>query len=168
MALTGCFAHEASLASKALACPATETVASAPARSLETPREVSGSQTATSILANGLSALVSAASGDDARAFVAAQGTQVAAPGWRHYAGCNKALVCFDGGNCLRVDDAASRATAVKLPELMSQSVAKEHGTCESFWADRRGPLVWTLSGCGRYLACAATNSGTFGCADIK
>lgn len=162
--LLGC-AHEATAVAKALSCSDVSVVASAPERAFAQPRVVTGAQTAASTLLSGVSALMSATSSDDARGFVPAQGTQVSSPGWRHYVGCKKAMVCFDGGSCFKVDDASLQRTALKVPLLMQKSLEERKGQCLDAHADRRGPLVWSVSACGSYLGCAATRDEGYGCA---
>ena len=165
MLVAGC-AHESQSAAKALTCADVTMVASAPSRDFEQPREVTGKQSAAAAVLSGIGSLFSAASSDDSRAFVPAQGTQISSPGWRHYSGCNKSIVCFDGGTCLKVEDSDLQTMALKVPVLMRQSVLEQQGKCEHAYADRRGPLVWTLSVCGKYLGCTATRGNSYGCAN--
>ena len=163
--LTGCV-HEAQSVGKSLKCADVMEVASASARAFDEPREVSVKQSAASAVMSGLGSLMTVTSNDDARGFVPAEGTQISSPGWRHYVGCGKSMVCFDGGTCLKVSDDELQTMALRTPALMARSLADQRGGCSRAYADRRGPLVWTLAICGKYLGCTATRGDHYGCAN--
>lgn len=174
--LAGC-AHEQALAARALQCQPTKValVAEAQAREYAAPRETAAAEAAlagASAAVGAIASLVGASQGN-ASFYLPAGSVQLAAPGWRFYEGCSRGLLCFDGGFCLRAEDAALEG-ARRVPVLMSRSAAElaqklTPEKCEEAAAlpDRRGVLVWTLSRCSESLACKV-DQGTYRCSDLK
>ena len=171
-------AHERPAVSRALACPEEKLslVAEAPAREYQRPRSTEASQAALSGAKAAVSALASLAGAGAGSTpyYLPAGSVQLSAPGWRHWEGCGAALVCFDGGFCLREAE-AQLAAARSVPALMLRSEAELGGQLEPEtecmepkpYADRRGVLAWTLSRCSSSFACRVAEGG-YTCSDDK
>lgn len=169
-------AHERTGVSKALACPEDQLrlVADGAQREYPMPRTTGASQAALSGAAAAVSALASLAGGGSGATpyYLPAGSVQLSSPGWRHWEGCTHAVICFDGGFCLKGDEVAA---ARSVPGLMERSRVELTGKLEpetecmepQAYADRRGLLVWTLSRCSSSFACKVTEAG-YACTDDK
>ena len=169
-------AHERGPVAKALSCPEEklQLVAEAAARPYQAPRSTAATQAALSGAAAAVSALTSLAGGGTGSTpyYLPANSVQLQAPGWRHWEGCSQALVCFDGGFCLKGEELAAART---VPALMERSRLELTGKLEpetecmepQAYADRRGVLVWTLSRCSSSFACKVTEGG-YACTDDR
>jgi hypothetical protein len=169
-------AHERASVAQALQCgeDKLQLVAEAPMRKYQRPRTTAAAEAALSGAAAAVGALTSLVGGGSGSGayYLPAGSVQLAAPGWRHYEGCARALVCFDGGFCLEGDDLAG---ARAVPALMEKSRLELTGELNpetecmepQAWADRRGPLVWTLSRCSASFACKVAEGG-YSCSDER
>jgi hypothetical protein len=175
MVLSAC-AHEREKAALALGCGDEQTalVAEGPARIYQRPRETGSGQAALSGAAAAVGALTAMVGGGPPSAayYLPAGSTQLGAPGWRHYEGCRFALVCFDGGFCVK---GAELEAARRVPQAMERSERELTGKLEpetecmepKAYADRRGLLTWTLSRCSSSFTCKVADGG-YSCTDVK
>lgn len=173
--LIGC-AHERASVGLALGCAEEKLalVGSSSAREYQRPRTTAPAAAALSGAAAAVGALASLAGGSSGTTpyYLPAGSVQLGAPGWRHWEGCTQALVCFDGGFCLRGEELAAART---VPALMLRSERELGGLLEPEtecmepkpFADRRGVLVWTLSRCSSSFACKVAEGG-YSCSDDK
>jgi hypothetical protein len=169
----GCAHERRDMAATAIGCPEENTVlvAQGDERSLRHPREPSTQETAMNAGSAALGALANAVAGvtpPSATAYyLPANSVMLMAPGWRQYDGCNKAIVCFDGGFCMKAEDADAVALARQVPALMERSAAAEPqiaGCAEPAIAERRGLLTWGLARCDHFTLCTAEKGGAFAC----
>ncbi len=170
-------AHERGPVARALGCTEEKLVlvAEAPSREYQKPRSTEATQAALSGAKAAVSALASLAGGQGGSTpyYLPAGSVQLSAPGWRHWEGCGAALVCFDGGFCLK--DSSELAVARTVPQLMLRSERELGGQLEPEtecmepkpYADRRGVLAWTLSRCSSTFSCRA-EGGAYACTDSK
>jgi hypothetical protein len=166
--LSGCAHERFGMAAKALGCPedSVRVMADAPERHLAHPHEHTSQETAAAAGTAALGALANAvgyAPASDPAFYLPANGVMLMAPGWRQYEGCNKAMICFDGGICARAEDPEAVTLARLVPGLMAKSAAEDPvvpGCDEPAYADRRGVLSWTLMRCNHLRVCTAGKTG--------
>jgi hypothetical protein len=171
--LCACVHERLDIAAAAIGCPSESTVlmSEADARPLPHPREHTAQETAANAGTAALGALANAAIGRtpaSATAFyLPANGVMVMSPGWRQYEGCQKAIVCFDGGFCMRSDDEKTADLARRVPALMEKSAAEAApvaGCQELAVAERRGLLAWSITRCNVLRLCTVEHNGAYAC----
>jgi hypothetical protein len=169
----GCAHERRDMAAIAIGCPEESTllVAQGELRHLPHPRQPTTQETTLNAGTAALGALANAVAGvtpPSATAYyLPTNSVMLMAPGWRQYDGCNKAIVCFDGGFCMKAEDTDAVALARQVPQLMAKSAAAEpqvSGCDEPAIPERRGLLTWGLARCDHLTMCTAEKGGAFVC----
>jgi hypothetical protein len=141
------------------------------ARDLPHPREHSAQETAaaagTAVFGALANATVGVTPASTTAFYLPPNSVMVMAPGWRQYEGCAKAIVCFDGGFCVKADEGQTVALAKLVPSLMGKSAIEApavKGCEENAVADRRGLLAWSVTRCNTMRLCTVEKSGAYAC----